>query len=234
MCSPVSSFFNSKLQLKSNQIKFFSYARDSSFDFTIAQLIMANIDLAKMNLFNSSASSPILNVASLLDPRSIPEEILTQNPEVAIDIGFPQTTQIYVKELAELTQSSTLTSDADTKELSMDKRIQAFVRVKMKKTPHLLGRTFDAAIRLVSSVWPYVTATLQPGYANYTRIDRWGQCEKILPHILMLKNVFIAYKFIESKDIGSKKEFLVLLSELAWYVLSKSILSLLSLLQVSN
>jgi len=92
------------------------------------------------------------------------------------------------------------------------------VRVRMTQTPGLLERTFDAAVKLTSTVWPYVTVSSQPGYANYTRIDRWGQCDKILPHILSLKHVFSTYNFVADKGLTCRREFLLLLCEVGWYI----------------
>ncbi|XMA18100.1 hypothetical protein WAI453_010891 [Rhynchosporium graminicola] len=162
------------------------------------------------------SAGALLNVISLLDPDGIPEGILMQNPEVAVDIGFPQLPQTYFKQLVELTQSSVVERNSDTKELKMHRMVQEVARVKMTRTQNMLEQTFDAAVKLTSSVWPYVTVVAQHGYANYTRIDRWDQCSKMLPHILSLKYVFTTYDLVSSSKITCLRELLVLFSEVAW------------------
>ncbi|CZT11155.1 uncharacterized protein RCO7_05579 [Rhynchosporium graminicola] len=171
------------------------------------------------------SAGALLNVISLLDPDGIPEGILMQNPEVAVVIGFPQLPQTYFKQLVELTQSSVVERNSDTKELKMHRMVQEVARVKMTRTQNMLEQTFDAAVKLTSSVWPYVTVVAQHGYANYTRIDRWDQCSKMLPHILSLKYVFTTYDLVSSSKITCLRELLVLFSEVACPASSKEMAS---------
>lgn len=161
----------------------------------------------------------ILIIASLLNGECIPEEIFTQRPEGAANIRFPQTPEAYNKQLAELIQSSVFTRTIDG-QLHMSKTVQDAVRAKMMDTPTLFPRTLGAAIRLVASVWPHVTVDAQPGYANYTKVDRWEQCEKLLPHILSLKDVVIDARISVLNLVPKVRReiFLTLLSEAAWYV----------------
>ena len=163
----------------------------------------------------SAGAYAILKVASLLDPDGIQQEILRQRPEGALELGIPQDKESYFKHLGDLTQSSLLTRNTDTKELVVHRIVQTVVRARIMSEPGQLEATFDSALRLVSAVWPFVTVAHQPGYATYANIDRWKECERIYPHVMRLKHVFENYKLVETA-LTSFREFSLLLSELAW------------------
>ncbi|MCJ1384991.1 hypothetical protein MMC17_008109 [Xylographa soralifera] len=166
----------------------------------------------------------ILNVVSLLDPNGIQQDILTRQPELAYAIGLPQDLKSYLEDLSSLTQSSLLTRNSETKELSLHRMVQEVNIVRIMSIPDLLENIFNSAIRLLSALWPYVTVASPPGYAQYTRKDRWPQCEKIYVHIQRMKQNFEDYD-LSKRKLVSLRDFLLLLSELSWYQLERAMVA---------
>lgn len=163
----------------------------------------------------SDGALAILKVASLLDPDGVQQEIMTLDPEGASSIGFPQDLDSYLTTLGQLTYFSLITTKTDSNELILHRTVPQLIRNKIAAKPGQLEVTFDCAVRLVSAVWPFVTVDHQPGVATYTRIGRWKKCEKVSPHVLNLKLTFEDYT-LALRKLSSTREFLLLLSELAW------------------
>lgn len=135
-----------------------------------------------------SAAYWILSVISLLDPDCIQEEILyTWAPGEELP-DFPQSKRAYLRNLAELLQSSIVHRDSDQNELSIPRVVQDVVRSQLRQSEDSLSMVFEVTAKLLSSVWPFVTRKV--GYPYADRIDRWGQCDKILPHILRIRQTF--------------------------------------------
>ena len=133
----------------------------------------------------------ILSITSILDPVCIQEEILvlgSLDSEFAFP-GFPTVKSAYFRDLAELTQSSILSRNADQKELSIHRVVQDVVKSRLLQSEEDFTTVFKATVTLLSSQWPFVTKPVI-GRPKYQEVDRWDQCEKILPHTIKLRDTF--------------------------------------------
>jgi hypothetical protein len=74
-----------------------------------------------------------------------------------------------------------------------------------------------ATVWMVSRVWPFVS-TPQFGYPAYDKVDQWGQCEKLNPHILRLKQAFEAMSEQDRRSVV-EEPLAWLFAEAAWYVM---------------
>jgi hypothetical protein len=148
----------------------------------------------------------ILSVASLLDQDSIPEAILTTWAPGEELPDFPQSKMAYLRDLAELVQSSIVRRDTAQNELSIHRVVQDVVRSQLRHGKDSLGAVFEVTAKLLSAVWPFVTK--REGYPYADRIDRWGQCDKILPHIVRMRQVF--------EDLDDSEKSRCSTSTLAW------------------
>ncbi|KAK1749795.1 hypothetical protein QBC47DRAFT_395340 [Echria macrotheca] len=161
----------------------------------------------------------ILSVIALLDPDSIAEEILTTAPQDAMT-GFPQTKPAFFRDLSILAQSSIIHRNTDQNELSVHRMVQDVIRSQLLKTDDLVCSVFQVTVRLLSSVWPFVT-TPRKGHTTFDQVDRWTQCERMIPHIVRLRQIF--EDFDDSKQRGTATvDFAWLLAEGAWYHLERS------------
>jgi hypothetical protein len=164
-------------------------------------------------------AATILSISSLLDPDGIQEEILTTKPEEAQPLLLPISKSLYHKDLAELIQSSLVRRAVERKELIIHRLVQEVIRMKMNVSPGVLWTAFNATVNLLSSVWPFATTPHAGGYPTYNRIDRWNQCNKILPHISHLRQVFVTFE-LSNEPRATYYALVLLLSEAAWYVMS--------------
>jgi hypothetical protein len=164
----------------------------------------------------SEGAGCLLSVISLLDADRIQEAIFTTNPARGNLLGLPISKPSYSKELTELVKSSLVRRNKDEDEISVHAIVQDVVRGKLMSNPHQLTSAFLGTVNLLTTVWPYVS-TPQLGYPAYDRMDRWDQCEKILPHIIRLK-IFFSLQTEEQKRECITSTFLWLLAEAAWLV----------------
>lgn len=169
----------------------------------------------------SQGAAALLNVASLLSTTGISEDILRQKPEGALAIDFPQDAVSYFEDLAVLSQSSFAIRNIQEKSIFVHDIVQDVTRAMLVSTPGRMERTFEATVKLVSAVWPFVTVAPQPGFAEYRQNRRWNQCERIYPHLLSLSNVFERYSLLQASSL-EVYDFTLLLSEMAWYQLERA------------
>ena len=160
-------------------------------------------------------ANSIISISSLLDADGIQEEILITKPQDAECLALPAGKSAYHKDLAELVHSSLVRRNVEQKELTIHRLVQEAVRTKMQSSPSTLLMTFNATVKLISSVWPFATTPHGGGYPAYNRIDRWDQCEKIIPHIRRLKQLFTSLELSDQPNIAYYP-FVLLLSEAAW------------------
>ena len=169
----------------------------------------------------SAGAARLLAVISLLDSGSISQEILTTAPERTKLADYPSLD--FEHKLSELTSSSiVLRKDHSAEhahtEIIIHSLTQDVVRSQLLESESQAVAVFNATIGLLTAVWPYVTQP-QFGYHAYNRIARWDQCEKILPHIKRMREMY----WILSESVRpccATLDFLDLLSEVAWYVVS--------------
>ena len=166
----------------------------------------------------SAGAARLLAVISLLDSGSIFEEILTTAPERTKLEDYPSLD--FEHKLSELTSSSIVLRKEHSAihghtQITIHSLTQDVVRSQLLESETQSVAIFNATIGLLTAVWPYVTKP-QFGYHAYDRIARWDQCEKILPHIKRMREMYE----ILSKSVWAccaTMDYLDLLSEVAWY-----------------
>lgn len=166
----------------------------------------------------SAGAARLLAVISLLDSGSISQEILTTAPERTKLEDYPSLD--FELRLSELTSSSIVlrkeypATHAHT-EIFIHSLTQDVVRSQLLESESQSVAVFNATIGLLTAVWPYVTQP-QFGYHAYDRIARWDQCEKILPHIKRMREMYGIFSE-PVRACCATLDFLDLLSEVAWY-----------------
>ena len=74
----------------------------------------------------------------------------------------------------------------------------------MMKTPSRMAEAFSETRERVHSAWPCVLSRgLKAGYTGAATIGRWDRCDKILPHILRLRQEFEALDPTDKNLIAS-------------------------------
>ena len=168
----------------------------------------------------------LLSLISLLDGERVQESIFTTCPERGCLKDLPITVTSYSKDLTQLTKTSVVRRNQDVDELTIHSIVQDVVRSKLIAEPDAFLTAFAGAVSLLTTVWPYVS-TPQLGYPAYDRVDRWEQCDKILPHILCLKQHFELRSETEKARCFSSN-LLWLMAEAAWFVTNLQVKSLLT------
>ncbi|RAO64269.1 uncharacterized protein BHQ10_000281 [Talaromyces amestolkiae] len=98
-------------------------------------------------------SQALLQAMSLLDPDSIPEYILEENPAAGTWSGYPLTSAEYQNARTELIQRSLIVRQKDKKTLNIHRLIQDAVRARM--TDDEFSKAISSMLSFVSAVWPY-------------------------------------------------------------------------------
>lgn len=169
----------------------------------------------------SLGAAQLLSIISLLAPASIPEEILTKKPELAQLPSYPLESDRYYREIEKIESCSIITQQRgpkaeDPMELSIHPLIQEVVRGQLLNNDDQIVSVFNATVRLMTAVWPFETLPFY-GFHEFNRVQRWEQCDKILPHASQLRQLYEAF----SDDIRQRcttKDFLNILNEISWYV----------------
>ena len=167
----------------------------------------------------SPGAARILSVVSLFVPSSINEEILTRAPSEANLEDYPDDLD-FDDRLSELTSSFIVyrkepTESQEHAVITTHYLIQDVVRSQL-----LVGdvvqfvKVFNAAVKLLSSVWPHVTRP-QQGYAAHNRVSRWEQCDMLLPHVKRMRQIFETLSD-QNRSLCATFEFLELYSEVSW------------------
>lgn len=132
------------------------------------------------------SSQALLQAMSLLDPDSIPEYILEENPAAKTWSGYPLTSAEYQNARTELIRRSLVVRQRDTKTLNIHRLIQDAVRARM--TDDEFSKAFSSMLSFVSAVWPYEE------FSFGNKIYRWARCQELFPHILKLQSLFSRFK----------------------------------------
>jgi hypothetical protein len=158
----------------------------------------------------SRGASSLLEVISLIDPDRIQEEILEQDSstvQIEDGRGYPQDPSEYLKARAELIKSSLITRNKIQHIIRVHRLTQDGVRAAMDHKR--LQQTFNSAVSLISSVWPFVTIDRRHN------ITRWEKCDSLVPHILRLKNFYSSFN-APPKTLEPGIKFAKLLNDVGW------------------
>lgn len=136
----------------------------------------------------------LLEAISVLDPDSIPEYILEENPAAGTWPGYPSTRAEYQKARTELIQRSLITRQKDERKLIVHRLIQDAVRARM--TEDRFNTVFSSMLSFVSAVWPYEE------FSFGNEIYRWARCEELFPHVFKFQTLFS--RFIPSQNLTKR------------------------------
>ena len=168
-------------------------------------------------------SRSLLKLLAFLDPDSIPdfipEQLLRSHPtSLEVPLEFPKTKNEFNSAQAELLSGSLIRRNEEKGELWIHRVLQDIVRGTMDVQERLW--VFTSAVNLVHLVWP--KASLE-GRHN---IKRWALYQRIYPHILYLRTLYIEHKLKGDSDLHVK--FAMLLNEAGWWVSSPFVVAAVS------
>lgn len=129
------------------------------------------------------AAFAILSLVAMLDSEGIPESLLEPGHGIA---NFPMKKADLHQLNASLADRSIIEIDPDDGKVRVHRLVQVVVR-SMLETQGILDKAFENAVERVSQKWPFLNRNYVTG--AYGKIDRWEQCEDILPHVLYLKDI---------------------------------------------
>ena len=128
----------------------------------------------------SEAARALLQIICLLDPDSIPEELLIDKLGEAKLDHYPKSREDYYNARSELVSSSLVNLNADQGKLSLHRLVQDTAKTMMNKEE--LVAAFQAAISLISSAWEFQSMK------DHHSIARFSKCETVFPSVLRVKN----------------------------------------------
>jgi hypothetical protein len=150
-------------------------------------------------------SVALLRVLSVLDADMIPESVLlTGAAEVQLN-DYPRTRMEYFEARATLMKSSLVSRNVELGFLRIHRIVQDVVRQKL--STELLRDVYNAAVTLVSTVWPYVDDS---GLCN---ADRLRKVQQLFPHVAAFRSI------VESKAPSILKPNIAitgLFNEISW------------------
>lgn len=161
----------------------------------------------RLGLDGLEEKSPgLLQLISLLDPDRIPEKILINAcSNVSLDY-IPQDVEELFKAMAQLLQTSLISQNQDTCDISVHRIVQDVVREKLDKTK--LVEVYDLAIRSISNVWPF--SILETRF--YT--GRYKDCTSLFPCVVRLKNAYNSVATLQTLE--QKVASATLFNEAGW------------------
>ncbi|KAI9653617.1 MAG: hypothetical protein M1821_006964 [Bathelium mastoideum] len=159
----------------------------------------------------SPIASSLLKVLSVLDPDQIPEELLTEGSRDVKLPNYPNKKSAHFDARAELIRSSLIVRNFELEVLRIHRLVQDVVRQKLSKNE--LSQVFNAAVTLMTAVWPFSRLT------NRNNTDRYLICDKYFPHISQWKHLFT--NMIDSGDLGLTIASAALFNEASWFMVEK-------------
>lgn len=162
---------------------------------------------------------PLLSVISLLAPESIPESLLTKTPERARLSDYPLTATQYYAAIQRIESCSVISyqrqhNAKESVDVSIHPLIQDIVRGQLLMEENTIVSTFNAAIALMTGVWPFETLPFY-GFRDRDRIWRRGECDKLLPHITQLARFYKTLPGATRRKCTTA-DFLNILTEIGW------------------
>jgi hypothetical protein len=146
----------------------------------------------------------LLEVMSLLEADRIPEFILIEGCQDVTLSGFPESPAVYYEARAQLLRSSLITYNTERQVLRLHRVVQDTVRAQMNNRQ--LSSIFQAALALISKVWPFQTLIKRHNVA------RRAKCAQIFPCVLRLKQVFTE-QVVQNKSFEPDYSFAELLND---------------------
>ena len=174
-----------------------------SFMLTARGTIFTSFAIEKLN----SHALLILESLSLLDPDEIPQSVLSGLYEFNID-GERDENQLdrFDEAQADLLGRSLVSRSSDTKTVSVHRVLQDTIRVRMSVAR--LKEVGGIVVSLLRNAWGAVPLDKKH------KIDRWGTCEGLWPHVLCIDS--LAGKGMVPMDGPSEIELAYLLKEAGW------------------
>lgn len=129
-------------------------------------------------------SLSVLQLASLLDPDCIPQDVLNQALSHRTLPGLPTDFREYIDARLQLEKSSLLNVNRATGDLSLHRIVQDVVVANMDRARHV--EAFQATLQAVSSAWPFVD--LKDRFTT----DRYPACAKMFPSVVRLKQALVS------------------------------------------
>ncbi|KAI0114142.1 hypothetical protein GGR51DRAFT_546784 [Nemania sp. FL0031] len=123
----------------------------------------------------------LLRVLSVLDSDLTYEDVLTTGASKVVLEHYPKTKVEYFEAREALIKSSLITRNIELGFLKIHRLVQDVVRHKL--TSEELRTVYNAAVVLVSDVWPFSDET------NLNRADRLHKVQRYFPQVAMFKSV---------------------------------------------
>ncbi|KAK8128617.1 tetratricopeptide repeat domain-containing protein [Apiospora sp. TS-2023a] len=168
----------------------------------------------------SPGAAQLLSVISLFTPASIPQEILTTTPERAKLVSYPLNAGDFYSEIEKIESCSIIAhrtglhSD-DPIEISIHPLIQEVVRGQLLHSKESIVAAFNAAVGLMTGVWPFETLPFY-GFHDFDKIQRRDCCERLLPQVTQLVQFYLTLDGPARKECTTE-DLLNLMSEIGWY-----------------
>ncbi|KAK7928259.1 tetratricopeptide repeat domain-containing protein [Apiospora marii] len=168
----------------------------------------------------SPGAAQLLSVISLFTPASIPQEILTSTPERAKLVSYPLNAGDFYSEIEKIESCSIIAHrtglhSEDPIEISIHPLIQEVVRGQLLHSKETIVSTFNAAVGLMTGVWPFETLPFY-GFHDFDKIQRRDCCERLLPQVTQLVQFYQSLNGLARGECTTE-DMLNLLSEIGWY-----------------
>jgi NB-ARC domain len=139
---------------------------------------------AKFGLSNLTKQTiEMLQILSFMDPDGIPESLLFAGLKGNLEgVLYPADREQYFSCRKELLQSSLIYHNVAGRYVHLHRVVQDITRQKLGKQGEI--KYLNAAVSLVSKVWPFVD--LEHRFAT----TRWTKCEEYFPHVTRLRNTY--------------------------------------------
>ena len=161
------------------------------------------------SIWNIESLSPpavaLLRVLSMLDGDLVPEDILITGAKRVKLENYPQDKIAYFEARETLMKSSLVTRNVDLGILRIHRLVQDVVRQKLGLEDFCA--VYNAAVVLVSAVWPFVDDS------NLNNVDRLRRVQRYFPQVSMLRSI------LEDKTAETLKpmfEVSALFNEASW------------------
>lgn len=152
------------------------------------------------------ASLSVLQMASVLDPDCIPQDVLQHAFNQKGLSGLPTDFQGYIDARLQLQRSSLIGINRVTGDLTLHRIVQDVTLSSMDQARRT--DVFRATLQAVSSAWPYVQ--LKDRFTT----DRYTECAKVFPCVVRLKQAMIGTT--KAEDSGSPDDAAPLLNDAGW------------------
>lgn len=158
---------------------------------------------------DSASAATLLDLLSVLHADAIPETLFMSGNNRVVLTGFPTDEESYHQARLDLTRRSLVTRNKQQLELRVHRVTQDVARAKW--STERLQNVFNAAVHLVSAIWPF------PTMAERHNVLRWQACEDLLPHVVRMHELY-GFFVVKDKLFGGSEAFARLLTDAAGLV----------------